>query len=187
MLKRFVEEVEDYVFTVDENLKIAVNTHMCTDFCPCEDGWDYSIYGTSTGLNFSDYKTNDFNFDGDQNVFTTCYAERKTLWLQQDPDDKPINEEAINLVKMLEEDYNCSGFCSSANFWASKDIKTGPPTQTCIYTLKDSFDEDMVLLGWSTAATAVMVLFMFLCHCGLYLDKNPLTRKGISKKRFIFD
>ena len=82
MLKRFVEEVEDYVFTVDENLKIAVNTHMCTDFCPCEGGWDYSIYGTSTGLNFSDYKSNDFNFDGDQNVFTTCYAERKTLWLQ---------------------------------------------------------------------------------------------------------
>jgi len=46
MLKRFVEEVEDYVFTVDSKLKTAVNNHMCTDFCPCEGGWEYKKYGT---------------------------------------------------------------------------------------------------------------------------------------------
>ena len=45
-----IEEVEDYVFTVDKELKRAVDTHMCTDFCPCEGEWDYSKYGTFLGL-----------------------------------------------------------------------------------------------------------------------------------------
>ena len=75
-----VEEVEDYVFTVDQELKRSVDTYMCTDFCPCEGGWNYDIYGTSTALTFKEYLTNDFNFDGEQNIFTDCIAERKTLW-----------------------------------------------------------------------------------------------------------
>lgn len=100
---------------------------------------------------------------------------------------EPVDEEVLNLVKTLEEDFNCSGFCSFGRFWASKDIKTGPPTQACIYTLKDSFDDDMVLLGWSIVATAIMTLFMLLCHCGLYLDKSVPGKMGVSKKRFIFD
>jgi len=126
MVKRMVEEAEDYVFTVDSELKKSVNTYMCTDFCPCEGGWDYSIY--ATGLQFEDYKNNEFNFEGKQTIFTDCYAERKTLWPQQDPDAEPVDVEVLNLVKSLEEDFNCSGFCSYGRFWASKDIKTGPPT-----------------------------------------------------------
>ena len=82
LLKRMVEEVEDYVYTVDNELKYAVDTHMCTDFCPCEDGWDYSIYGTTNALNFADHENNDYNFSGTQTVFTECWQERKTIWLQ---------------------------------------------------------------------------------------------------------
>ena len=82
LMKRMIEEAEDYVFTVDTELKRVVNTYMCTDFCPCEGGWEYSIYGTTMGLDFSNYEENDYNFSGDQTIFTTCYAERNTLWLQ---------------------------------------------------------------------------------------------------------
>lgn len=187
LIKRMVEEAEDYVFTVDTELKKAVNTYMCTDFCPCEGGWDYDIYGTPVGKSFDDHLNNEFNFDGDQTIFTNCFAERKTLWLQQDPDVDPVDEEVINLIKTLEEDFNCSGFCSYARFWASKDIKTGPPTQACIYTLKESFDDDMVLLGWSIVATGAMTLLLLCCHCGLYLNRSVPGKSGVSKKRFIFD
>lgn len=45
LFKRLVREVEDYVYTVDSELSYAVDGHMCTDFCPCQGGWDYSLYG----------------------------------------------------------------------------------------------------------------------------------------------
>lgn len=64
LMKRMIEEIENYVYTVDNELKYAINRHMCTDFCPCEGGWDYSIYGTEQGLNFADHARNDYNFDG---------------------------------------------------------------------------------------------------------------------------
>ena len=83
-MKRMIEEIEDYVYTVDRELQAAVNTNMCTRFCPCEGGWDYSIYGSSKAASFKDFANNAYDFSGKQTVFTTCYAERKTLWLQQD-------------------------------------------------------------------------------------------------------
>ena len=56
ILRRSIREAENYAFTVDSELKYAVNTHMCTDFCPCEGGWNYSMYGTSMGVMFADYE-----------------------------------------------------------------------------------------------------------------------------------
>lgn len=40
ILRNMIYEIEDYVYTVDRELKYAVDGHMCTDFCPCEGGWD---------------------------------------------------------------------------------------------------------------------------------------------------
>ena len=74
LVKRMIEEIEDYVYTVDKELKYAVNAHMCTDFCPCKDDWDFRVYGTAKALNFADDRNNDYNFNGDQSVFTECYA-----------------------------------------------------------------------------------------------------------------
>ena len=115
--------MSNYVYTVDKELKYAVDTHMCTDFCPCEGGWDYSIYGTSTGLTFADYLNNDYNFGGTHTIFSDCYAERRTFWPQQDPDHVEIDAEVVSLMKTLEQDFNCSGLCEPASFWASKSIK----------------------------------------------------------------
>lgn len=182
-----IEEIEDYVYTVDKELKYAVNGHMCTDFCPCKNDWDFRLYGTARALNFADHKRNDYNFDGDQTVFTDCYAERRNLWLQQDSQRQAVDEEIISLMKLLEEQFDCSGMCSYATFWASRSIKDGPPKQACIYKLKESFDEDMILLGWSIVATAICSLFVLCCHCGLYITKDQFLKKSITKKKFIFD
>ena len=187
ILRNMIREIEDYVYTVDRELKYAVNTHMCTDFCPCEGGWEYSIYGTATGLTFADHENNGYNFDGTFSVFTDCYSARRTLWQQQDPDHVEVYATALSLVRTLEQDYNCSGLCSPADFWASKDIKIGPPQQSCIYSMKDSFDENIVLLGWSIVATAGFSFLVFLCHCGLYFNRTPKPVSTVSKKRFIFD
>lgn len=65
---------------MDKELKYAVNNHMCTDFCPCAGGWDYSPYGTERALQFASHKSNDYNFSGTQTIFTQCFAERMTLW-----------------------------------------------------------------------------------------------------------
>lgn len=165
---------------------------MCNDYCPC-DGKDWkngdpaTLYGTSTAVNFVD-PNSDYNFTGDQTIFTECYADRKNIWKQEFADEyDPIDEEVLNLITTLEEDFDCSGICKFATFWASKSIKTGPPPQACIYKLKDSFDEDMVLIGWSIVATGIMTFFMLCCHCGLYLERNTADKKGPGKKRFIFD
>ena len=187
LLKRMVEEVEDYVYTVDRELKYAVDTHMCTDFCPCEPGWDYSIYGTQNGLNFADHENNDYNFHGDQTIFTECFAERKTIWLQQDGDREPIDENVVSLIETLEREFECSGLCEPAMFWASKDIKEGPPKRACIYALKDSFDSKMSMIGWSIVVTAFMTLMLLICHCGLYLNKAQKLHKSVTKRKFIFD
>ena len=77
--------------------------------------------------------------------------------------------------------------CSSATFWASKSIELGPPPQPCIYKLKESFDDDMVLLGWSIVATAACSLLIFCCHCGLYISKDRHVPKLPTRKKFIFD
>lgn len=127
LMKRMIDEIENYVYTVDKELQYAVNRHMCTDFCPCEGGWDYNMYGTTQALIFKDHERNDYNFNGEQTVFTTCFAERKSLWYQQYPDMEPIDTEVINLVKQLEQEFDCSGMCKSAMFYASKSIKDGPP------------------------------------------------------------
>ena len=87
-----------------------------------------------------------------------------------------IDEEVVSLMMTLEQDYDCSGMCQSAMFYASKSIKEGPPKQACIYRLKESFDDNMVLLGWSIVATSLMALLMFCCHCGLYLDREQTLK-----------
>ena len=92
----------------------------------------------------------------------------------------------LDLVKTLETDYDCSGFCGYATFWASKDIKEGPPKKACIYVLKDAFDDDTVLIGWSIVATGLMTFLLLMCHCGLYLNRSTGPKKE-AKKRFIFD
>ena len=182
-----IEEIEDYVYTVDKELKYAVDEHMCTDFCPCLSGWNYDSYGSTLARAFETYETNDYNFSGEHTVFTDCYAERKNIWLQMAPGRKSIDVEVINLMKQFEEDFSCSGMCEHATFWASKSIELGPPKQACIYRLKDSFDEDMVLLGWSIVATGIMTLLVFCCHCGLYIKKEVVLRKSATKRKFIFD
>jgi len=53
--------------------------------------------------------------------------------------------------------------------------------------LKEGFDEDMVLLGWSIVATAICSFLLLCCHCGLYIDKDMFLKKSIMKKKFIFD
>ena len=77
--------------------------------------------------------------------------------------------------------------CDFATLWASRDIANGPPQEACIYKLKDSFDEDMVLLGWSIVATAICSLLVLCCHCGLYIEKDRYLSKSAIKKKFIFD
>jgi hypothetical protein len=98
-----------------------------------------------------------------------------------------IDAEVVSLIKTLEQDFNCSGLCEPAQFWASKSIKLGAPTESCIFSLKDSFDDNMVLLGWSIVSTAIFVCLILLSHCGLYLSSAPKTKSTVSKKRFIFD
>lgn len=72
-------------------------------------------------------------------------------------------------------------------FYASKSIKDGPPDIACIYALKESFDDEMAMIGWSIVVTGFMTLMLLLCHCGLYLDKREKINKSITKRKFIFD
>ena len=44
-VRRTIEEIEDFVYTVDKELKYAVNGHMCTDYCPCKGDFEFSLYG----------------------------------------------------------------------------------------------------------------------------------------------
>ena len=188
LMRRLVQEVEDYVFTMDKELIEAVDDHMCRKYCPCEGGWDYGLYGTTTAATFASSQA--YNFNGEQIKFTECYAERKSLWVQEFGESYSfsVDEDVIDLMKSFEEDYGCSGLCRSATFFASKDIREGPPPpDTCIYKLKESFDDDMVMIAWAIVATGFMCLLMFCCHCGLYLEKSESSKSGPTKRRFIFD
>jgi len=69
-----VEEVVDYVSTVDNELKFAVNGHMCTDFCPCKGDWDFDQYDSAKVENFMQHAVNFYNFSGDQTIFMDCYS-----------------------------------------------------------------------------------------------------------------
>ena len=102
------------------------------------------------------------------------------------PDYVPIDEEALKLEEQLET-LSCSGICKSPIFWGYKRVTEGQPANPCIYTLKAEFDESAGIMGYFMVFTAVMILFVFLFHFGLYLSDEEAQKRKVSRKKFIFD
>ena len=113
----------------------------------------------------------------------SCYEDKKVAW--ESTGNAPVSQDMIDAVKNLETDFNCSGLCTSPNFWLSQSVTNGPPPNACIFNLKDRFNKSGGGLAYATAATGLMIFLVFIFHYGLYLvDPGEVKNR---KRKFIFD
>lgn len=66
----------------------------------------------------------------------------------------------IDLLRLLEKDFACSGICTPSLFWFFRNVTDGPPEINCIEGIKSTYAEYTTKIG-----IALMISFFFT-FCG---------------------
>ena len=74
----------------------------------------------------------------------------------------------VEFYSILEDEFNCSGMCQPGLFFFGKNIKNGPPTETCLHHLKEYMEDVAAPYAEFGCLSAVFALLIFVCHVGLY-------------------
>lgn len=84
------------------------------------------------------------------------------------PDDK-----FMKVVKYMEKEYSCSGFCTPALFYLTESVKKGPPVKGCFKPFMEDIGGLLAELGSTLVAAAVFFLIMIFFLCPMCCHKPP--------------
>jgi hypothetical protein len=78
----------------------------------------------------------------------------------------------LNIIKDFEQNMNCVGMCRKPRFWFFKEYFEGPPTMTCITSIKQELAEVNGALGYTVCAIAGLNLLLLFTICGICRSKD---------------
>jgi len=82
----------------------------------------------------------------------------------------------IEMYAEIEDMFDCSGMCRPALFYFGRSINDGYPLETCLMSLKEYLDNEAGSYGDTTYFTAMVALFLFFLHFGLYFRQKMEDR-----------
>jgi hypothetical protein len=83
----------------------------------------------------------------------------------------------FNIVSLFEEEFKCSGICTSALFYYSEPLYNGRPSETCLESIRHTFQGKIGVLLDTTGAISAMSFLIFLMHFSLYGKNTNLPRE----------
>ena len=73
----------------------------------------------------------------------------------------------LPMLKWIEKQFNCSGFCSNPNIYLFSELGEGKPDGSCRGEVKDWIEEDFLAIGATLVACAILLFIMPVCSCGV--------------------
>eukprot|EP00347_Sterkiella_histriomuscorum_P016058 403354644 len=149
---------------------------MCTRECPCYTDMNLDIY-TENALNLY-FRTKRSQVDQttgglyseiyrENNGYTNFYDCLKDQLIVNNATKYDIlPPEFLNLLRVLEHDYDCSGICNSGLFYIFKDLNHGHPIGGCSYQIKGVVSR---VLGDPSIVLIVGFIVCFLTFVGVVL------------------
>jgi hypothetical protein len=147
---------------------LGMNEYMCRqEHCPCAPGaWSASWNDSplSPQLNFAgtikSYKECMTNPPATSSTDFKNFASGFTS--QADYSDVSA------WISFFEDEYDCAGICTPAQFYWGKSIESGRPTQSCIGKMKDSISSPFKGLAVATIICGIFLFFIFIMQYCLW-------------------
>jgi hypothetical protein len=76
------------------------------------------------------------------------------------------------MIKDLEQNLKCAGMCEIPHFWFYQEFFNGPPTQSCLSSMKNELDKVSGALGYSYTAMALSTILQIFSLCGICKAKD---------------
>jgi len=166
----FLDRANDYVTLADTTINIRSDI-MCTDACCCD------LQGTTVAAGWGeDFNTEGRCFDGAIKNWSECEASLNDEAEAEAADDRStwtdprgsLETYLDGVLKVLEDEFNCQGICSSGDFYLFKDVNEGKPESGCLPTLKADFSSASFAAMIVLFCVAAVDLLIFICMFGMY-------------------
>lgn len=148
---------------------------ICTDECPCDMDADlaqqYLLAGVVVTLGSADTIENcdpcsTFGSVNDND----CESSDEIVDRYFSNDEQGY----FTLLKWMEEKFDCSGICYPGTFYLFSDVNNGKPDESCMDSVKDWLEEQLLLYGTITLLSGLALLFaVVLAYC---MTCNPFYR-----------
>eukprot|EP00824_Muranothrix_gubernata_P019355 TRINITY_DN389_c0_g1_i2.p1 TRINITY_DN389_c0_g1~~TRINITY_DN389_c0_g1_i2.p1 ORF type:complete len:304 (+),score=23.62 TRINITY_DN389_c0_g1_i2:27-938(+) len=152
------EGQKDWVVALKESYPDNMYTYFCSATCPCKADKTEFTQADQTSTIYPDMKTDSVN---GKTTLPDCDS-YKQLYSNDPPDDK-----YIALMGVLEEEFNCSGFCSKEPFYYFSDVSRGVPEKGCQESLKDFIQQKFMIIFVVSLLLAVFCFSVLLSSCAL--------------------
>jgi len=83
----------------------------------------------------------------------------------------------VNLVKLLESDFACSGVCNPGLFWFFRPVTDGPPVNNCITGIKSTFAKQTTNIGVALIISFGFTFLAFIVQYGLWGKRKDTQGK----------
>ena len=71
-----------------------------------------------------------------------------------------------DLLRAIENDYECGGFCYDPLFYLTRDIENGRPDNECMTEIVGAITERVNVLCYATGGVLLLTFVCSLCLCG---------------------
>lgn len=92
--------------------------------------------------------------------------------VQDCPNYNYSNNNDVNVMKYLEEKFDCAGVCTTSTYYVFSDLNRGQPTDECSQKLMDTLLKYSKQIGAVTIVIAVVLLLIMVFSCCLCCHPN---------------
>lgn len=77
-----------------------------------------------------------------------------------------------DVLKAIEDEFNCNGICDAGPFYLFRAVTDGPPQKDCMTGIKDAFKDKPLAIGIILLVSAFLTIFAFITVYGLCYRKD---------------
>jgi len=145
----------------------AADALMCKDECPCDMDPDlvarYILLGEDVTLGSADNVQDCDPCSSIENLNETdCETSDEIIDKYFSNDEKDY----FSLLEWCEDKFDCSGICYPGTYYLFSDVNNGIPEESCMDSLRDWLEEQLLLYGIITLVSGLILLFgVILAYC----------------------
>ncbi|CDW76928.1 tetraspanin family protein [Stylonychia lemnae] len=163
-----LNSISNTLKTVDNEINEWSAEKFCTSECPCSLTMPLWQWNEDRLNEF--YRTKQISFKKNYQTYTTLNVVSggyksfyQCLDYQLSRDSKyQLSHFTLTLLKEIENMFDCNGICNPGIFYFYKELKEGPPTKSCMDSLRQTFKNITVNVGITLIVSFVFCVIAFI-------------------------